>query len=169
LHSRALLLLTIVFFGCGTAPITADTLDKDWVDAIGWPADETGEEGTTIITDPTGIRGELTADLSSAGCLVTWAIDGERTTCRDCEFAFDAALSVLEDTCGISSAANVLLTLNAGAVYVEYNRLAAYERIGNTITFDSLAESTGTPEPYYYGYYEYYYSFSYYGTLVLED
>ncbi|MBO86212.1 MAG: hypothetical protein CL927_12710 [Deltaproteobacteria bacterium] len=170
MHRRLVPSLALLILGCEPDPITADTLDKDWVDAIGWPEEASDAAPTAIITDPGAISGELSALLYGSECAVTWSVDGERTTCRDCEFAFDVLLDVVADPCGAGSAVAVTLSLGSGSVYVNDYRLASYDRIGNTITFNSLEDSGDTPEPYYYGYYDdYYYSSpnDYYGRLTL--
>lgn len=160
--------LIIFAIGCGPEPITADTLDKDWTEAIGWPSGDTDQTGTALITDPTGISGDMGATLYGGECVVIWSVAGDRTTCDDCTFAFDVDLEVLEDRCGVAGPVSVTMSLNGGAVYIEYTRLAEYLRTGNTITFDSLEEDYGAPAPEpYYDYYYYYSTNTYYGTLRL--
>ena len=160
--------LTVCALGCGPEPITADTLDKDWTDTIGWPAGDIDQTESQVITDPTGISGDMGATLYGGECVVIWSVAGDRTTCADCTFAFDVDLEVLEDRCGLAGPVSVTMSLNRGAVYIEYTRLAEYVRTGNTITFDSLDDSYGAPAPEPYYDYDYYSSTNtYYGTLRL--
>ena len=171
MSARLAMLLALVFAGCASEPITAELLDPGWKNDVGWPAD-TMEEGTaTLITDPSGTVGALTATLYDGDCIVAWSLVGDRTTCRDCEFAFDVEMEVVEDTCGMGTSFRGTLEVGNGAIYISYSRLASYERVGNTLTFDSREDDSDVPEPYYDPYYygDYYspYSIDYYGTLTL--
>jgi hypothetical protein len=159
----------LFFVGCGNEPITADLLDPDWKNDAGWPVASTGDTTPSTITDPSGTVGELTASLSDDDCIVTWSVDGDRTSCSDCEFAFDILMEVVEDTCGMGSTFRGTLEIGHGAVYFLDTRLASYERIGNAIVFDSREDGSDSTEPYDY-YDDYYYgpsSVAYYGTLNL--
>ena len=161
-------LLALLFLGCASEPITAEVLDPGWKRDVGWPANDAGSDGTPpTITDPSGAVGALTASLSDRDCIVAWSLEGNRTSCRDCAFAFDIELEVVEDTCGMGASLSGTLELGNGAVYISYARLATYERVGNTITFDSREDDADEPEPYYDDDYYSPYSIEYYGTLTL--
>ena len=140
MSSRLLPILGLLFMGCDREPITADQLDPSWKNDVGWPAESMGDATTPTITDPSGTAGEITASLYDGDCMVTWSLEGDRTSCRDCEFAFDIDMVVTEDTCGMGANFSGTLELGNGAVYISYARLSSYERVGNTIVFDSREE-----------------------------
>lgn len=157
-------IILVALTGCGVAPITADTLDNGWKEQIGWP--EAAAEGTepVIITDPGAISGEYSSTLYGGECVVTWSMQGERSDCSGCDFAFYVEMQPIEDDCGAGYTTRGTFMLSRGYVYFDYRRLTPYDLSGNTLTWDSRADDTGDDEPY--GYYEYYYDYygnDYYG------
>ena len=153
-----------LWMGCAGSPITADTLDPDWKREVGWPEATEEATSTAIVTDPTAITGELGIEFYGGECMVRWTLDGERTTCDDCVFAFETAFDLVEDTCGGTSSLTATVSLNRSYLYVNYSRIAPYEQVGNTISFDTRSGSGGST-----GYYDDYYAFEYYGQFQLLD
>jgi|GEM_PF-5745071 len=158
--------LPLLAIGCGEPSITADGLESSWKESIGWPElDPDFEE--SIVTDPQAITGEFTASRYSGECYTTWAFEGDRTDCYDCEFAFYVSLDPIADTCGYGYTTRGTFFVNNGYVYFDYTRMASVDQIGNSLQWDSR-DDDGGDEPYgYYEYYYDYYSTDYYGSATL--
>ncbi len=172
------LLPIAVLFGlhtsaCGNDVVVADEVDSNWKDDV-WADNGDAEAPTTTpgISDPQTIDGTISVYIDSVGCLLSFHMQGERTDCRDCDYAFWVDLDVADDGCGLgSSGVSGMFMLRNEHVYFEYFDWGPATLSGPLLEWDNSLEDSPT-EPYYYGdyYYDYYRtSYHYYGSAILAD
>lgn len=166
--SAAAVSIVLTLGGCVEDAPSADGLDAGWKEDIGWPEADPNAAASVQVTDPGRMAGTFTIELYGGECRTTWTMDGTRTDCRDCDYAFQVELDPVDDGCGYGRWDAQMQVAN-GFIYLNYNRMASVEVIGNVLTWDSR---DGDDEPYgydgYYGEYYYgYYSTVYYGTGTL--
>ena len=170
LHLTCLLVLPACIAPWAGPP--SDDLDKSWMEDIAAnhvPTGDGSEFAGAPVEDPTGIEGLYQLSYDDGACIVRYDMEGTRTECSGCDYAFDVNFELSLDDCSMGVAtSSSRLEFRRDRLYVDGMYVAAFTVDGPHVDWYGSGSYGGYD---YYGYYydEYYGGSSavYYGRALL--